>query len=280
MDRKQRVIWSDNSVLKDISAEVNDFSRDSYVIPLVAAQDKIYIGSELPFNHKYFDVSVVNDQASVISIKIWTGSAWQSVVDLKDQTALSGVCLAQDGEISFARDIDQNGWYCERDTQNITELSSLRIFNLYWCQLTFSADIKATTAIAYIGQKFCDDTNLYAEYPVFNNSNLKLAYESGKTDWHVQCLVASEAIVRDLRTKGIIVRRDQILDSSLYQNACVHKVASIIFAGLGNGYRDARNDAEANYQKSLNIKFHEVDLNADGQTDAYEKTFSSAYGSR
>jgi len=280
MDRKQRVIWSDNGTLIDISAELNDYTRGSKVLPLVASQDKIYIGSELPFNHKYIDISVANDVASVVSIEIWTGSGWVAAVDVKDETAINGVTLAQSGMISFARDIDKSGWICERDTQRISELSTLRIFNLYWCRLSFSVSLKSTTALNYIGQRFSDDINLYIQYPLFNNERILTSYKAGKTDWKEQSFNAAEIIVRDLRAKGIVVRRDQILDSSLYTAASVHKTAAIIFAAMGNGYRDAKNDAEEYYQKNLNIKFHEVDLNADGETDGFEKTFSVGFGYR
>lgn len=281
MDRKQRIIWSDNGSLIDISAELNDFTRGSKVLPIVAADDKIYIGSELPFNHKYFDVSVVNDVASVITVEIWTGSGWETAVDLKDETAsAAGVTLSQSGMISFARDIDKNGWICEQDTKRIPALSTLRIFNLYWCRISFSVSLKVTTALNYIGQRFSDDTNLFKEYPIFDSAKLMTSFKAGKTDWKDQSFNAAEAIISDLRAKAIVVRRDQILDSSLYTAASVHKTAEIIFAGLGNGYRDSKKDAMDAYNKYLPVKFPEVDLNGDGQLDNFEKTFSTSFGSR
>ena len=74
MDRTQRIIWSDNGTLRDISAVLNDFRRGTQVLALVGAEDKIYVASEMPFNHKYFDVSVANAVACDITVKTWNGS--------------------------------------------------------------------------------------------------------------------------------------------------------------------------------------------------------------
>ena len=81
MITNQRVIFSENGTLTDISYEMDDFRANSVTIPFVAAEDKIYIGAELPFNNKYFDVETVNDAASVMSLEIWFSQEWVSAVD-------------------------------------------------------------------------------------------------------------------------------------------------------------------------------------------------------
>jgi len=99
VNRKQRVIYSDNGTLIEISQPVNDFRAGSYVFAgFVAAEDKLYIGTELPFNHKWLEIGVPNDVASVSSVDIWSGSAWIPGVDVNDGTqATSGKALSGSG---------------------------------------------------------------------------------------------------------------------------------------------------------------------------------------
>ncbi len=106
------------------------------------------------------------------------------------------------------------------------------------------------------------------------------AYETGKTSWLDQEYAASDAIVKALRRNGVIVRREQIMDESLLNEAAIHKTAAIIYAGLGNGYRDRVKDANAMSDATLPTKFPEVDTNADGFADRCEKTTNTTWLTR
>lgn len=282
MKRSQRVIWSDNGTLKDISASVAEFRTTALVVDFVAAQDAIYIGSELPFNHKHFELSAVNALTSAPSVSIWRG-AWIPVKDIIDETKTSptaGISLAQSGAISFAMDKTNAGWQCQETSNDVTGLSGTYIYDLYWTKWTWSADWTSTTSISYIGQMFSDDNDLLPLYPDLRNSTLKTTFQSGKTDWREQALLAARAIAEDMRNRGLLVRADQIFDCSLLNTASVHKTAALIYAGLGGNYVAAWKQAEARYDNAMKLRFPETDRNGDGEVSGSEKAFSTVYMTR
>lgn len=266
----QRIIWSDNGTLKDMSVALNDLTAQTYTLPLVAAEDKIYIGSDLPFNHRHFIVSTANDVASVVTVEFWTGSAWVSAVDVLDQTSVSGVSLAQSGIISWTPERNDS-WGIEDSTEDIPQLSTLKIYDMYWARLTFSANLKATTALKYVGHKFAKDGDLAPHgYPDLNLSAIKAMFESGKTDWNEQHVGAAEAVIQYLRQKYLIQSRNQILNWEQFNVAAVHKVAEIIYSSFGPDYEERRALADKKYYQSINLGLTEVDTNQDGKRDPYE----------
>lgn len=274
MIANQRIIWSDDATLKDLSIALNDAYAETYVLPLVAAEDYLYIGSDLPFNHRYFNVSVVNDVASVASVEIWNGTSWVSAVDVIDQTSVAGKTLARSGIISWT--LDRNGfWGQESTTEDVTGLTSLKIYDFYWVRLSFSADLKATTALRYVGHKFADDDDLRAQYPDLLSSSLLDAFETGKTTWVDQHIVAAEEIIRYIRKKKIAWNRNQILNWDQFNMAAVHKVAEIIMTAFGEDYSEQRKLAESKYKEAIDLSIYEVDRSEDGRRDELEKR---AYG--
>ncbi len=106
------------------------------------------------------------------------------------------------------------------------------------------------------------------------------AYRTGKTDWREETIAASEQIVSHLRRNNVIVRREQIFDWSLFTEASVHKTAELIFSGLGNGYFERAKIAQAKFEKAVNVKFAEIDLDASGDVTDSEKTISQSWGTR
>jgi len=276
LDRKQRVILSKSGALTDISTLVNDYKEGVAVIDL-AADDYIYIGSEFPFNHKHFEISVANALASVFAVQYWDGAAWQTVVDLVDETATAGALLAKSGKVSFVPDNDKPGWSCQDDTKRIPALATLRIYDLYWSRFKVSASLTGTAAIKYVGQLFSSDPGLYGFYPDLNNATLRLAFNAGvvKNDWREQHLNAAEVIVADLRARGVLVRRDQIMDETLYTQAAIHQTAAIIYGGL-NGHADQLKAALASYSKAINMRYHEIDKAGRGRADPCARNFEQS----
>lgn len=267
----QRIIWKDNTTLKDLSLELNDLVSQNYTIGFVAAQDNLYIGSDLPFNHRYFVVATANDVVSVASVKIWNGNDWVSAVDVLDQTAVAQKAFGQTGILSWTTERNAS-WSIEDTTENISDLSTLKIYNMYWVKLTYSVDWKSTTALAYVGHKFAKDEDLgvygYAE---LNTTDMKTAYEAGKTTWDHQHVAAAEQIVRYLRKKYIIQSKSQILDWEQFNEAAIHKVAEIIYFSFGEDYEDRRKKAEEKYYAAMNLGIFQVDRNQDGKLDDVEK---------
>lgn len=271
-----RTIWSDNSVLKDLSVPLGNFKSGTQVMPIVAAQDYLYIGSDFPFNHRYIDVSVVNSSASSITVHLWDGSNWIQAVDVIDQTSVAGVTLAQSGVISWVPS-DDNTWSRE-DTNNdgdqITGLTGVDIRDLYWARLTFSNDLLAGTALEFIGHKFSDDNDLEIHYPDLTRSAVKAQFKAGKTDWKLQHIQAAEDIIKDLKKRNIIKSANQILDWEEFRDASVHKVAQIAFNAFGKDFFENRDAAGVQFKIEMDKAIYRIDRNNNATIDQAERKYT------
>lgn len=267
-----RVIHSDNGTLKDLSINLNDLYNGNGALPFVAAEDKLYIGSDMPFNHRYFCVQYANDQASVASVEIWDGSSWRAAVDVLDQTKdANGRSLTQTGILSWTCDKDY-GFGLEDSTEDILELSTLKIYNMYWVRISFSHNLNTGTLLSYVGHKFSNDAQLEGYYPDLNRSDLKTAFKAGKTTWDDQHVLAAEEIIRDLRKGKVILSGNQILDFESFNDAAIHKCAEIIMRAMGDDYAENREAAIADYREALDKVYFPVDKDGDGKLDTEERT--------
>jgi len=278
MIQQQRVLFSDDGTLTDWSLPLNNFRDDSKVMAYVASEDYLYIGSEWPFNHRYFDVSVANDQASIASVEYWDGNEWVEMVDILDRTAVGGVSLAQSGIIQWTPDIDETSWAREQESEDITGLSGTKIYDFWWVRLKWSVTLANTTALNYIGHKFAEDSELFDHYPDLRHSNLMVAFEAGKADWNEQHFSAAEMLLDDLRRRSIIVSPSQVLDYELFRKPAIHKVAELIYTGLQ--YYDAQERADKRYEKSMAKKYWNIDVDGNARVTESEKTISSSYLTR
>lgn len=270
MKYNTRLIFKDNSSLIDYTTELTNFRTGTATINVVASEDALYVGSLLPFNHLYFDVATANDQTSEVTIQNWWSSNWHNTFDVIDETKLSGKTLAQSGIISWSTD-NFKGWdYWGRNDSTNFGLQSLNIFDRYWVKITFSGNLKATTALKYVGHKFSNDTQLYGFYPDLNNTALKTAFASGKTNWDEQAFQAASDIEDYLNSTNVLITKDQILDSSLLEKASIHKTAEIIYFALGKDYVPHMTRARNKFKEAMNIKSFRVDLNLNANLDGLE----------
>lgn len=266
----KRFIFNDNGTLSDYSTELVDYHSGTGLVNYVLTEDSIYIGSELPFNSLYFDVSAANDQASVVSVSYYNGTTFESMVDVQDETASSGVTLAQSGHIIWTPNRDSR-WQRLSNTEDLAALADVTIYDLYWLKIDFSASLAVTTALSFIGPKFCEDADLTGEHVLFANSTFKSNYESGKTDWEKEIILASRLIVTDLKKKQAIVSGDQLLERRILTDACVSKTAELIFTNLGDDYNNDRDNARAEYKARLDLPNFSADKDGDAMLDASEK---------
>jgi len=272
----QRIFWNDDGTEKDLSVELNEWRSGSYTLPFVAADDRLYVACDLPFNHKYIEIDTANDQATSVSVETWYGNQWNAVVDLIDRTALSSASLAQSGIIEWKTD-RLKGWDRELDSDDVSGVSKVGIYDMYWIRMSFSADLNVNTALKYIGNKFSSDSVLYDYYPDLSNTSLKEAFEAGKTTWDDQHFIASEMVIRDLKKRNIIISQNQILDYEKFKEPTIHKVAEIVYWALGRQFDDNRTKARAYYDEAINLKFFGVDLNRDGNQSDREKSTQTGY---
>lgn len=276
----QRVLFNDNGTEYDLSVALNDYLSGSAVIPYVKVEDAIYIASDLPINNKYFVVDSVNAEASVVSVQNWVGNAWEDAVDVIDGTAASGKSLAQSGIIRWKTNRLKT-WDIEQDSEDVTGVSAVGIYNRFWTKITFSETLTNSTEISYIGYKFVEsDTELYTFYPELRDTDLQAAFASGKTDWVDQEIAASEGIITELTTRGIIKTPSQLLNTELFKMPAIHKTAHLIFAAMGRSHDEDAAMAKMRYEQSMNMKNFQVDLNASGNLETSERIVTTTFMSR
>lgn len=274
-----RVIYSDDGTLSDLSVNLNNYHAGTGAIPVVASEDYIYIASYYPFNSFYMAFDTANTQSSALSISYWDGNEWRTAVDVIDQT--NG--FEQDGLVTFVPDKARSGWVYEDTVNNsgaeeITGLGDVTIYDRYWLRLSLSNDLDAGTTIKWIMYKFISDDELYSEFPVFNSTEFKTAYESGKTNWEEQVVVASQLTVDELVKNGIIQSGDQLLDYCKLKSPCVAKTAEIIFNAFGDDYNDDRLKANDLFKERIGKKVFNVDSNNDAVLNRQElKTRSGRF---
>ena len=260
----ERFFWDDDGTLTDQTIEWSNPHGDAAVWD---GKSYLYISSYLPFNHRYIDISVANDKGGTLDVQHWYSDEWNSVVDTVDYSAK----LTKSGNVLFTID-DDNGWDTEDDSSDITELATTKVYNAYWSRITLATALDSALSINYIGYKFAEDSDLLLKYPSLKNSKLKTAFETGKTDWKDQLILASEFIVSDLKSRNLLISKNQILTLDRFTNACVHKTAEIIFNGLGEKWIDFAARAYTLYNDDMNLDNYGIDLNADGNMDRVEKT--------
>jgi hypothetical protein len=270
MYQDQRVIYQTT----DISKNVNDFRSGTQPFAYNAGE-YLYVGSIMPFNNLYFDLATANENAANVSIQMWFGNAWVNAVDVIDET--SG--LTSSGRISWNTD-RLKAWDIEQDSGMVSGITSFEIYNKFWLRLSWSASFSAGTIIKYIGQKFANDDTLYSYYPDFNNLDTKAGFESGKTSWDEQHYMAVEYIVADLKNRGIIKSRSQLMDWSIFKNAACRRVACIIYTAFGAPYIDQLTKAESDYSKAMDINYFMIDTSANGSLDPTEVVTSVRFGTR
>lgn len=270
MISNQRVIFDNNGVLYDYSVELCDYRAKSVVFDYTAGEDALYIGTYLPFNHKYIELDVANDQASVATINVWDGEEWISTVDKLDRTVDTGASFGQSGRLQFTPDREES-WVSELDSFDVSGLGGTEIYQMYWLRLMFSQTFNAATKIKYIGHKFCEESEMLSYHPDLRDDNLKNSYESGKTTWDEQIYIASDVIIRDLKARNILKTADQVLEPGLFLEAAAHKTAEIIYGAFGTGYADEKKAAMKRYEQAINIKNFNVDKDKNARLSTYER---------
>ena len=266
------IIYKDNSTLLDHSGLLADVQESGVSLALVAAEDALYVGADLPFNHRHFQISdLASEQNSVsgaVSVAIWDGGSWRDAVAVHDLTKVGNNPFARSGLIMWTPD-RQYGWHLEDTTADIAALSTLKIYDKYWARFTFSQAF--AFKLMYVGQKFSKDSDLGIYYKDLNRPEVREAYfGEGKANYDVIHIAAAEEIVRDLRARQNIWSRDQILEPDQFRDAAAHKVAAIIYSPGGLNQLDKMEDAEDKYaaaMKKLNFK---VDHNGDARLDRIE----------
>lgn len=274
-----RILYSDNGSLTDLSTKLNDYAVGSHVFNAFNKdQDAIFIGSRAPFNHLYFKPSVLSATTpNILSVSYWDGDSFEDAVEVIDETL--GFTVA--GFVTFVPDKDKS-WSMESTNHGgdqVTGLTSVKIYDRYWIKLTFSANFSATTALAWVGRKFSDDTDLGYEFPALIATDVKTSagYANGYEALHIK---AAEVLVQDLIKKEVIFDKGQILEREQFKNASVQKVAELIYNIWGDDYVDNRNDARKEYDQRLDSSIYLIDNNSNAIEEVQERVTRQGWLSR
>jgi hypothetical protein len=160
---------------------------------------------------------------------------------------------------------------------NCSGLESLVIYDLYWIKFTFSSDIDPVTELQWIGNLFSNDSDLGGEYPDFVRTNVKTAFEVGKTTWEEQHVIAAKVLIDDLINSATIDDSAQILNRSDYTLAAVHKVAEIICNAFGDDYANVKKAAREEYSTRMKKRVQRVDVNKNGAEEPFERVNSTGW---
>ena len=277
-DLYQRILYSDGGSLTDYSLDLQDYKeREVTIADFSFADDAIYIGSYLPFNHKWIELTATNTNNAKLVFEIWFSNEWWPAFDILDDTSLAGISLAKSGIIRFTTD-DEKGWDREEDSFDVTGLENSNIYWRYWSRIRFTDQVETSLSsitVKFIGHKFSDDNDLYVFYPDLDNQILRDRFKSGSLNWDNQHFASADMIGRELRAKNILTTSDQILNSELFQIAAVHKTAEIIYGGMGSAYVADKTEALTQYQKAMNMQFRDLDYDGNARLTDTERRVSS-----
>lgn len=271
---QRRIFFSNNGTLEDMSVELGNYFSGTKSFSCVAAEDSIFLGSQLPFNHIYlkFSGTNVNANASELSVAVWDSGDWRSCVEVIDETASSGKTFAQSGFIRWTPDKSYS-WSRESTNysgESITGLTTVEIYDLYWIKLTFSTDLTANVTLSWAGQIFSNDDDLGSEYPDLVRSSVISAFETGKTTWEEQHIRAADIMIKDLIRQQSIKYREQILEREDLVLASVAKTAQIIYGAFGPDYDEQRKAAGEEYKYRISTAYPKIDRNRNAREDIGE----------
>lgn len=276
---KYRLLYSDNSILTDLSTSMEKFYSDPAIISFVASEDKLYLGSRFPFSSFYVEMGdTVNSESSTMTVKYWDGTSFKSCVEVVDRTD----ALSKSGYVDFTPNLDYswNSEHTNHSGESVTGLSDVVIYDHYWLEISFSADLTTDIDLKYIGQKFCSDDDLAAIYPQLDRAEYKAVFATGKATWNEQAVLASNEIMDRIKQAYRIDSGKLLLNRIDYKEACVNKLAYIIFRELGDDYEDDRLSANKDYNYHFNLAEPVIDTNKNAIQEEQETRAKQGYMSR
>lgn len=110
-----------------------------------AQSDFLYVGAHRPFRGVSIDVDAANGNASTLTVKYWTGSAWSDIT-ATDGTISTGASIGQDGTVTWTVPSDWTAakLYSTGDT-TIGFPGAGNI--LFWTRWEFSAALDSSTTL-------------------------------------------------------------------------------------------------------------------------------------
>ena len=258
---KFTVLFNDNGIFSDLSDSCADLTRDNVSIQMVAADDKLYIGLDKPFNSLFTELVTPNTLPNSFTVELFNGTTWASV-PTSDET---------------------KGWtrsgfmFWESDAMKSTSINSVA---KYYIRLTPSANHSATS-LRGINIVFSDDNAMKSEFFEITNTNLLPAGEVSHISTHV---ASRNYIIHQLRNhytktsnSGVLEKINQfdLLDIfEVREAACFLSLAKIFF-NLSDNQEDhwwaKYREYQDKYEQKMIMARLSIDQNNDGIADSSEK---------
>ena len=270
---QSRVIFARNSTLTDYSRELSDLEEGGVALSIAHATDALYIGSDMPFNHRHLQLALANKNtvAGSISVEIWDGSAWRAAVNVLDLTSVSGVPFSRAGTILWTASRSYE-WarQCSTEDMGASEpLSAIKIYDKFWARLKFSADFAFT--LDYVGHKFSKDSDLRTYYSDLDRDEVREAFFGEPTEnFDALHIAAAGELIRDLRARQVIWSGNQILEPDQFRDAGSHKVAEIVYSPGGLNRPEHRDAAVEKYAESMDKLNFKVDKAGTGKIEPWQ----------
>lgn len=230
---------------------------------VLTTSDKFYLGFNEPFASRYFEFATPNTNSSSVVIKYWNGTAYAAVEDPIDQT----LGFTRDGFLSWQNKTD---WKAHAQTGVADQ-------ELYWIEITVTADLSAGTSLQSVTNLFCDEILLRSYYPeVVANSRY---LPPSRTNFMDQLVAAKDLVVLRLKQDGIIKDESEILDINEVAVAATHATAWIILhpIAVDDGDRERAREAFNNFNRELNKVKLDFDYDNSGVIEDREKDIGSAF---
>ena len=226
--------------------------------------DTFYIGYQRPFTTRHFQFPTANTNATTISVKTWDGDQYEDVLDIVDQT----------------RGFSRNGYLSWTNTGRWQKVAQPGVddVELFWAEITVSADLSAGTELQSLLNLYCDQELLSAYYPELVSDSRYLP--TGQTDFIKQIFAATELVNERLIQDGLIVDESQLIDLNLgISVACAHATAFIIRDPISLDELDRERAAQAfrNFNRALNKGVVKPDVNRTGILEEAERRISNSY---
>lgn len=262
-----RVILKDNAAFTDISVVVSDPYAGEQALALVAAEDALYVGSDMPFNHRFFMLSEKNVIAGSVAVSIFNGTEFVACEDVQDFTKLDGAPFARSGIIRWELPADQ-GWGRVAKASDITELAGVNSKAAFWAKLTFSAAF--AFGLKYVGFRFARDADLNTYYKALLAPKMMQTVNGGlpMQDYDAYHVLAAEEIIRDLRKIEVVRSCNNVLVPERFTDAACHKLAEMAYSSVQN--QDRLEFAQAKYREAMGKMVFDVDQNGNGRLDRFE----------
>ncbi len=258
------VFHDDNGVFANKSDEALDFSRDTFSITLVAAEDYLYIGFYKPIGAVYCEIATVNTNANTFAMQYYDGTTWSSLEGTRDLTK------------GFTR----SGWIAWTRPTDWTE-TAVNSSTMYWVRLRPSVTHSATT-VAGINLILADDYDLQTEFPNVIDTGFIPTGEVSHIRTHT---AVRNQLIQDLRNRGYLkldaagdwqsITPWDLLDIEEVKQAATYLALSKIFFNYSDDetdhWRSKSKYFEAKYKSNLELIKLTVDSDDDGAVDDAER---------